>query len=313
MVQLARHPKRPTARHFIDQVFANLVELHGDRQYADAPEVITGIARLAGQSVVVIGQEKTPPSGMISSSDDETPEGLSASGSITPEGFGKARRAVRFAARFNLPIVTLVDTPGSALDLEAWERGQAHAISQTISTLLDVEVPTISVLIGEGGSEAALAFAVTDRVLMLQNAIYTPISPERAAVAELRNSAAVDQVVGALRLTSIDSRRMGIIDEIVREPDGGAHTDPLEASRLLKRALMIEVTDIVERHGRTLVRRRQRKYRNIGESGRPFRSALRRELNVWRSALSASVRALRSGSGPDDDVAAESDEGRAQD
>ena len=313
MVQLARHPKRPTARHFIDQVFANLVELHGDRQYADAPEVITGIARLAGQSIVVIGQEKTPPSGMISSSDDEMPEGLSASGSITPEGFGKARRAVRFAARFNLPVVTLVDTPGSALDLEAWERGQAHAISQTISTMLDVEVPTISVLIGEGGSEAALAFAVTDRVLMLQNAIYTPISPERAAVAELRNSAAVDQVVGALRLTSIDSRRMGIIDEIVREPDGGAHTDPLEASRLLKRALMIEVTDIVERHGRTLVRRRQRKYRNIGESGRPFRSALRRELNVWRSALSASVRALRSGSGPDDDVAAESDEGRAQD
>lgn len=313
MVQLARHPKRPTSRHFIDQVFANLVELHGDRQYADAPEVITGIARLAGQSIVVIGQEKTPPSGMISSSDDETPEGLSASGSITPEGFGKARRAVRFAARFNLPIVTLVDTPGSALDLEAWERGQAHAISQTISTLLDVEVPTISVLIGEGGSEAALAFAVTDRVLMLQNAIYTPISPERAAVAELRDSAAADQVVGALRLTSIDSRRMGIIDEIVREPDGGAHTDPLEASRLLKRALMIEITDVVERHGRTLVRQRHRKYRNIGESGRPFRSALRRELNVWRSALSASVRALRSGSDPGADVASESNEDRPQD
>ena len=310
MVQLARHPERPTARQFIDHVFANLVELHGDRQYADAPEVITGIARLAGQSVIVIGQNKTLPSGMISSSDDETLEGLSASGSITPEGFGKARRAVRFAARFNLPIVTLVDTPGSALDLEAWERGQAHAISQTISTLLDVEVPTISVLIGEGGSEAALAFAVTDRVLMLQNAIYTPISPERAAVAELRDSAAADQVVGALRLTSIDSRRMGIIDEIVREPDGGAHTDPLEASRLLKRALMIEITEVVELHRRTLVRRRQRKYRNIGESGKPFRSALRRELSVWRSALSASVRALRSGSDPGGEAAAESDEGR---
>jgi len=150
-------------------------------------------------------------------------------------------------------------------------------------------------------------------VLMLQNAIYTPISPERAAVAELRDSAAADQVVGALRLTSIDSRRMGVIDEIVREPDGGAHTDPMEASRLLKRALMIEITDVVGRHGRTLVRRRHRKYRNIGESGRPFRSALRRELNVWRSALSASVRMLRSGSDPGADVAAGSDEGPPRD
>ena len=104
--------------------------------------------------------------------------------------------------------------------------------------------------------------------------------------------------MGALRLTSIDSRRMGIIDEIVREPDGGAHVDPLEASRLLKRALMIEITEVVERHRRTLVRRRQRKYRNIGESGRPFRSALRRELSVWSRALGASVRALRSGNDP---------------
>jgi hypothetical protein len=106
---------------------------------------------------------------------------------------------------------------------------------------------------------------------------------------------------------------MGVIDEIVREPDGGAHTDPMEASRLLKRALMIEITDVVGRHGRTLVRRRQRKYRNIGESGRPFRSALRRELNVWRTALSASVRALRLGSDPGADVAAESDEGPPRD
>ena len=130
---------------------------------------------------------------------------------------------------------------------------------------------------------------------MLQNAIYTPVSPERAALAELRDPSAADQVAGALRLTSIDSRRMGIVDEIVREPDGGAHSDPMEASRLLKRALMIEITEVVERHSRTLVRRRQRKYRNIGESGRPFRSALRRELNVWRRALSASVSALRSG------------------
>lgn len=290
MVQLARHPDRPTARHYIDQVFANLVELHGDRQYADAPHVIAGIARLAGQSVVVIGQDRHAPAEAAGGSETEGRAGGFEPGAITPEGFAKARRAMAFAERFRLPIVTLVDTRGPALDLEAWQRGQGQAISSTISTFLNTQTPTISVLIGEGGSEAALAFAVTDRVLMLQNAIYTPISPERGAQTE---TSGAQEVARALRLTSVDCRRMGIIDAIVREPEGGAHANPLEAARLLKRALMWELTDLVGKHHPTLVRRRHRKYRSVGEYGSPFRSALRRELRVWRRALTASVRALR--------------------
>jgi len=186
------------------------------------------------------------------------------------------------------------------LDLEAEHKGLALAISNLISSMSQAPVATISVLIGEGGSEAAMAFSVSDRVLMMQNAIYTPVSPESGAEAELRDAGRAEELARALRVTSVDCRNMGIIDRIVPEPEGGAHADPDEAARLLKLALMRELIDLKAIYPRTLVRRRQKKFRKMGEYGSRFRSALRRELRVWSSAVAASVKALRSGAPHED-------------
>jgi acetyl-CoA carboxylase alpha subunit len=164
--------------------------------------------------------------------------------------------------------------------------GLIHAMST-------VETPTVSVLIGEGGSEAALAFSLADRVLMLQNSIYTPISPEQGARTELRDSDRASEIARALKLTSVDCLQMGIVDDIIPEPAGGAHLAPEEAARLVKRTLMRELIDLRNVHRRTLVRRRQKKFRNMGEYGSRFRTAVRNELKAWRAALSAGMRALR--------------------
>ena len=156
-------------------------------------------------------------------------------------------------------------------------------------------VPTVSILIGEGGSEAALAFSVADRLLMMQNAIYTPISPEKAAEIEMRDADMAEEMSRALKLTSVDCRSMGIVDRIVPEPEGGAHTNPNEAARLLKLALMRELTDLQGTFPLTLVRRRHKKFRKVGEYGSRFRSALLSELRVWQSAVTAGVKALGKG------------------
>ena len=194
-----------------------------------------------------------------------------------------------------LPIITLVDTPGPMLNMEAEHKGLAGAISDLIAAMSTASVATVSALIGEGGSEAAMAFSVADRVLMMQNAIYTPISPESGAEAELRDAGRAEELARALRVTSVDCLNMGIIDRIVPEPEGGAHNNPTEAARLLKVALMRELIDLKAIYPRTLVRRRQKKFRKMGEYGSRFRAALRRELRVWSTAVAASVKALRSG------------------
>jgi len=301
MVKLARHPARPRSRDYIGEVFGNFVELHGDRQFGDDPAVVIGIGRLAGESVVVIAQQKSRAPSTGSSGDGDGSNSPEVErGETLPEGFRKARRAVELAARLKLPIITMVDTPGPMLDLEAEHKGLALAISNLISSMSQAPVATISVLIGEGGSEAAMAFSVSDRVLMMQNAIYTPVSPESGAEAELRDAGRAEELARALRVTSVDCRNMGIIDRIVPEPEGGAHADPDEAARLLKLALMRELIDLKAIYPRTLVRRRQKKFRKMGEYGSRFRSALRRELRVWSSAVAASVKALRSGAPHED-------------
>ena len=285
MVQLARRPDRPRARFYIEKIFGNFIELHGDRRYGRDPSVIIGIARLAGESVVVIGQQK----GATEQAGDTTLN----RGEILPEGFREAARAVELAQRFRLPIVTFVDTAGPKLGLEEEHRGLANAIAGMVQSMITVETPVISVLIGEGGSEAALAFGVADRILMLQNAIYTPISPEQGARTELSDPGRAREIAKALKLTSLDCRQMGIVDDVVPEPAGGAHMAPDEAARLLKRTLMRELIDLRDVHRRTLVRRRQKKFRRIGEYGNRFRLAVRGELKSWRSAVSARVNALR--------------------
>ncbi len=302
MVQLARRPDRPRARFYIENIFNNFVELHGDRVSGQDPSVIIGIARLAGESVVVIGQQK--------SAETSKNDHGGIRGDLLPEGFRQATRALRFAERFRLPVITIVDTAGPRLGLEQEHRGLAISMANMIDTMSSVEVPTISVLIGEGGSEAALAFSVADRVLMLQNSIYTPISPEQGARTELRDSERASEIARALKLTSADCLRMGIVDDVIAEPAEGAHASPDEAARLLKRSLMRELIEIRNTHRRTLVRRRQKKFRNFGEYGSRIRQAVRGELSSWRAALTAGVRVLRrrGGEEADEEPAAEPNE-----
>ena len=285
MVQNARRANRPKARDYIDRVFANFIELHGDRLRGDDPSIVVGLARLAGESVVVIGQQKQSGPANLDGSDDPEPKGR-----ITSEGFRKATRAINLAQRFTLPIITLVDTPGAELGFDSERDGIAAAIAGTIDAMSNVEVPTVSVLIGEGGSEAALALGVADIVLMQQNAIYTPIAPEEGAETELSDADRADELAKALKLTSVDCLNMGIVDQVVPEPVDGSLD---EAARLLKRSLMRALIELRDKRRRTLVRRRQKKYRNMGEYGGRFRAALRRELRVWQAALAAGVSALR--------------------
>jgi acetyl-CoA carboxylase carboxyl transferase subunit alpha len=173
------------------------------------------------------------------------------------------------------------------------QRGLASAISRMIDQMGRVRIPTLSILIGEGGSEAALSFGLTDRVLMLENAIYTPIAPELGAQAEMSDRGKASEIARALKLTSADCIEMEIVDDIVPEPEQGAHGSPDEAARLLKRALMRELSNLAGQNAKTLVRRRQKKFRKVGEYGNRFRSALRRETKAWQVGLAAGVRAFR--------------------
>jgi acyl-CoA carboxylase subunit beta len=286
MVKLARRPDRPRARFYIDNVFANFFELHGDRVYTDDSSVIIGLARLGGQSVMVVAQQKG-----VDEDTDETSD--IRNGEITPGGFRKARRGVILAETFKLPVVTIVDSPGPRLGIDMEQRGLASAIARMIDQMGRVKTPTLSILIGEGGSEAALSFGLTDRVLMLENAIYTPIAPERGAQAEMSDPGKASDIARALKLTSVDCIDMDIVDEIVPEPELGAHGSPDEAARLLKRALMRELSDLVGSNTKTLVRRRQKKFRKVGEYGSRFRTALRRETKAWQVGLAAGVKAFR--------------------
>ena len=290
MVQLARRPDRPRAMDYIQRMFSPFIELHGDRLYGDDPAVVTGLARLGAESVVVIAQQKSRPAQADIEPSTGAPASLPAEsrGEITPEGFRKASRAVQLAARFKLPVISLIDTPGPKLGLEMEQRGLANAIAGSITSMLRARTPSISVLIGEGGSEAALAFGVADRVLMLQNAIYTPISPEDGAASEHRDPGRASDMARALKLTSLDCLRMGAIDAVVPEPPEGAHGSPEEAARLLRRTLMRELAELRETRVSSLVKRRRKKYRKIGQHVRNpqvAKEAPAPRRRTWRSGL----------------------------
>jgi acetyl-CoA carboxylase alpha subunit len=236
---------------------------------------------------MIVAQNKSVVSGSSSGTSDIHP------GEITPGGFRKARRGVILAETFKLPVVTIVDSPGPRLGIDMEQRGLASAIARMIDQMGRAKIPTLSILIGEGGSEAALAFGLTDRVLMLENAIYTPIAPERGAQSEMSDPGKASEIARALKLTSIDCVEMEIVDFIVPEPEQGAHGSPDEAARLLKRALMRELSELAGSNTKTLVRRRQKKFRKVGEYGSRFRTALRRETKAWQVGLAAGVRAFR--------------------
>jgi acetyl-CoA carboxylase carboxyl transferase subunit alpha len=255
-VQVARHPRRPYALDYINALVADFVELHGDRLYRDDPAIVGGLGRLAGRNVVVIGQQKGR----------DIKENLRRNfGMAHPEGYRKALRLMQLAERFRLPVVTLIDTPGAHPGLGAEERGQAEAIARNIETMAVLKTPLVAVVIGEGGSGGALAIAVGDRVLMLENAIYSVISPEGCAAILWRDASLKERAAEALKLTAPDLMALELIDEIVPEPPGGAHADPDGAAVALGAALERHLAELVDLPTDELLRRRAEKYLRMGK------------------------------------------------
>ena len=279
-VQLARHESRPSSADYIGRIFTNFVELHGDRAFADDPAVICGLGHLGGQTVAVIGQERGRGSDGIDRRDGRT----------SPEGFRKAQRTMRLAAKFEMPLISLIDTPGPDLSLQAEERGLGNTVATTMALMAGLEVPSISVVIGEGGSAGALAIGVADRMLMMEHAIYSAVSPEDAAELIYQDEARADEVAEALKLTAEDSRELGIVDLVVPEPPGGAHKNPAEAARQLRRALLQELADLQSMSARRMLKSRYKKFRKMGEYSSHFRSAITREVNALQGFVATGVR-----------------------
>ena len=254
-VQVARHPRRPYALDYINALFTDFIELHGDRLYRDDPAIVGGMGRLAGRSVVIIAQQKGR----------DIKENLKRNfGMPHPEGYRKALRLMRLAERFRLPVVCLIDTPGAHPGLGAEERGQAEAIAHNIETMAALETPLVAAVIGEGGSGGALAIAVGDRVLMMENAIYSVISPEGCAAILWRDSSQKERAAEALKLTAPDLLALGLIDEIIPEPAGGAHADPDAAAVALSEALERNLAELDGQPAETLKARRAQKYLKMG-------------------------------------------------
>ncbi|MGC4856619.1 acetyl-CoA carboxylase carboxyltransferase subunit alpha [Micromonospora sp. DT4] len=254
-VRTARHPGRPTTLDYLDSVFDGFVELHGDRIGGDCPAIVGGVARLASRHVMVIGHQK-----------GHTTADLVARnfGMASPAGHRKALRLMRLAARLGLPVVTLVDTPGADPGISAEEQGQAAAIAENILTLTVLPTPVVTVITGEGGSGGALALGVADRVLMLQHAVYSVISPEGCAAILWPDRSAAPQAARALRLTAPDLCRLGVVDEIVPEPAAAAHDDPAETARRLRAALLANLLPLLDVPPAMLVRLRRQRFRRFG-------------------------------------------------
>ena len=276
-VQLSRRQSRPTAADYMTRVFGQFVELHGDRAYGDDPTVISGLAQIAGQTVAVIGQQRAPTSN----------GGVSAESRTTPEGFRKAQRAINLAAKFSLPLVTLVDTTGPDLSEAAEERGLGNTIANTMAMMSALECPTVSVVIGQAGSGGALAFGVADRVLMLEHAIYTAVSPEEAAEVIYQDASRAEEAATSMRLTSRDCLELGIVDRVVTEPPSGAHSDPDEAARLLRRAIVSELSDLQSATPKRRHRDRYKKYRGMGEYSSRIRVKIAKEVNSIQNLVRA--------------------------
>ncbi len=273
-VQLARHPDRPTTLDYIRLMTSSFVELHGDRHFGDDPAIVAGIGELAGQPVAIIGHER--------GHGEQTP--FRRNGRALPEGYRKAQRVMRLAATFGVPIVTLIDTPGAYPGLEAEERGIASAIAESLALMAELPTPIIAAVIGEGGSGGALALAVADRILMQENAIYAVISPEGAAAILYRDAAKAEELTPAMKLTAHDCKLLGVIDVVVPEPPGGAHTDPAAAAWQLKHAIVRELLEIQGRKPSKLIAERYSKFRRMGQMA-PFYSALIGQLKERIPAL----------------------------
>jgi acetyl-CoA carboxylase carboxyl transferase subunit alpha len=254
-VQLARHPQRPYTLDYLQLAFVDFLELHGDRLFGDDAAIVGGLATLGSRTVMVIGHQKGR---------DTKENVLRRFGMARPEGYRKALRLMRHAEKFGIPVVTLIDIPGADPSLVAEERGQAFSIAENLVAMAQLRVPLVSVIIGEGGSGGALALALADRVLMLENAIYSVASPEAAASILWKDGGRGAEAAEAMKITASDLLQFGIIDGIIPEPAGGAHTDYAAAANALQAALMRQLHELDALPLDALVEQRAGRYRAMG-------------------------------------------------
>jgi acetyl-CoA carboxylase carboxyl transferase subunit alpha len=256
-MQVARHPGRPHASDYVAALIGDFVPLAGDRAFADDAAVIGGLGRFQGRAVAVLGTEKGK---------DTEGRVRHNFGMARPEGYRKARRIIELAGRFGLPILSFVDTAGAAPGIEAEARGQAEAIARSIEACLEAPVPFIATIIGEGGSGGAIALAAADRLLMLEHAVCSVISPEGCASILWRDAAQAPQAAEALKLTAEDLRRLALVDQVVTEPPGGAHRDPPAAIAAVGERVAELLTPLLALDGATLRARRREKFLEMGRN-----------------------------------------------
>ncbi len=257
-VQIARHPQRPYTQDYINMIMSDFIELHGDRSFSDDQAIIGGFAKLDHQRIVVIGHQKGR----------DTKENLRRNfGCAHPEGYRKALRIMQLAEKFNLPIVIFIDTPGAYPGVGAEERGQAQAIALNLREMVSIGVPIIAIIIGEGGSGGALGIGIADKVCVLENAYYSVISPEGCAAILWKDGAKAPEAAQVLKLTAPDLLKMGIIDEIVPEPLGGAHTDQERTGKILKETINKNLQELIVLKKEELLKLRYKKFRVMGVTG----------------------------------------------
>ncbi|MBN8555806.1 MAG: acetyl-CoA carboxylase carboxyltransferase subunit alpha [Deltaproteobacteria bacterium] len=255
IVQLSRHPDRPSCLDYLSMIFDEFIELHGDRNFMEDASIVGAMAKLQGQTVMVIGHQKGK-----STQENQ----IRNFGMPRPEGYRKALRLMKLAERWKLPIITFIDTPGAYPGIDAEERGQAQAIAENILTMTDLSVPIISVILGEGGSGGALAIAVSDRMLMLEFSIYSVISPEGCAAITWKDGSFASKAAEELQVTSKDIVKAKVADRAIQEPLGGAHRDPLLMANRLKEALIKELQSLKALKSEDLISKRYDRYRHLG-------------------------------------------------
>jgi acetyl-CoA carboxylase carboxyl transferase subunit alpha len=254
-VQLSRHPSRPYTLDYIERIFEDFVELHGDRKFSDDAAIVGGLARLRGRSVVVLGHQKGR------GAKDNVKRNF---GMPHPEGYRKALRLYEMAGRFGLPVVTLIDTPGAYPGIGAEERGQSEAIGACLDAMARATVPIVATIIGEGGSGGALALGVANRVLVMEYGTYSVISPEGCASILWKDGGEAEEAAARLKMTAPDLLRLGVVDRIVDEPAGGAHQDPDAAARLVQTALVETLRDLDTLGPAEVVEDRYQRFRRMG-------------------------------------------------
>lgn len=254
-LQIARHPRRPSTLDYIQAISDEWMELHGDRRGSDDPALVGGVARFAGRPVVMLGHQKGR----------DTKDNVARNfGMASPSGYRKAMRLMEHANRFGMPILTFIDTPGAWAGIEAEHQGQGEAIAYNLREMFQLDVPIICTVIGEGGSGGALGIGVGDRLLMFEHAVYTVATPEACATILWKDVSKAPQAAVALKITAWDLKNLGILDQLLPEPAGGAHSDPLAAATIIKQALLQNLEELSQLSAQQRRQMRYQKFRNIG-------------------------------------------------